>query len=192
MATLDNTLRSINRRVDRIAYEFGINSKEYQRQKTILTAMLPQQYIDTNAKGVIRVVRGKVALQGLSKMESKVDTIVKLQLREGTAVDQAQKYHEELPGASIQDIRRMALREYEISKKSDTFFYELAQELNVQHYFKRRKGLHGKAAADEYRKIVSDVVEEYEKSLGKSVKGNMKSAALSKQELLRRMKKRGF
>lgn len=191
MPNLDNTLRSINRRIDRIAYKFGLDSQEYMRQKTILTALLPEQYIATNEKGIIRIIRGKTALQGLERYKSKIDTIVRLQLKEGTAIDLLQKYMKQLPGATIKDVRRMAKREFEISKKSDTFFYELAKELNVAHYFKRRKGMKGKQALDEYRKIVEDVVAEYEKSMGKTVRANQKPVSMSKKELLKRMKKRG-
>ncbi|MBD5231190.1 MAG: hypothetical protein HDS66_03430 [Bacteroidales bacterium] len=187
---LDDRLRTINRRIDRIAYEFGMRSVEYMNQKAIITQVLPSNFVHISEDGKVRIKRGKLALEGLERIIDKIETVERLQAREGSAVDQAQKYHDEFPGASIKDIRRMALRNFEKTKASDNFFYELANELNVTSYFHDRKGLKGIDAILKYDEIIERIVSDYESSLNKKAGGNVKPYTMTKSELAERMKRR--
>lgn len=168
-----------------------MRSVEYMNQKAIITTILPSNFVVIEKDGRVRIKRGKTALQGLENILDKIDTIEHLQQREGTAIDQEQKYLQEYPQATIQDVRRMALRNFEKTKSSDNFFYELARELNITNMFKSRKGLTGQAARDKYREIVDNIVLEYEKTLLNHVVGNTTPYKMNKNELLSRMQKRG-
>lgn len=189
---MDDLLRSINRRASDIATKFGKESTEYMRQKSLISAILPETLVKRTKDGVVRVTRSKAYQPALDHYRKALEDIYELQLREGTASEQAQKYYKRGVKATPSNLKKAAEENFVYNRDRDEYIYTLAKELGIEYLFKSRKGKTGEDARNEWRKIMNAILREYEKQIDEKLAGKRTPFFTNREELKKRMERRNI